>query len=83
MELLDERHRNILEFNSLGRELPSTVFNKSGTFETPFIEGFEGIIINAPNFIPMGSRITSGQAKGICIRIGNQTVQGIFWYYMQ
>lgn len=71
MELLDERHRDILEFKSLGRELPSSVFRKKGCFATPYLEGFEGIIINAPNFIPMGSRITGGQAKGICLRIGN------------
>jgi hypothetical protein len=35
MELLDEKHRDILEFKSLGRELPRTVFQKKGCFETP------------------------------------------------
>ena len=74
MELLDEKHRDILEFKSLGRELPSSVFQKKGSFCTDWREGFEGLIINAPNFLPMGSRIISGEAKGICIRIGNQTI---------
>jgi len=29
------------------------------------------LILNAPNFVPMGARLYSGFGKGICIRIGN------------
>lgn len=34
-------------------------------------------ILDSPNFVAMGSRLLSGQAKGICIKIGNDTIKAL------
>lgn len=78
---MDKETMETLEFNRLGAELPSSSMKKKGMFgkykETK--PGFHSNIMNAHNFVPMGSRITSGKGRGICIRTGNQTLQGVFF----
>jgi len=37
----------------------------------------DSFILNSNNFIAMGSRLLSGQGKGIVIKIGNQTIKGL------
>jgi hypothetical protein len=46
---------------------------KSGCME-PLENASEMIILDAPNFVPMGARLLKGFGKGICIRIGNETI---------
>ena len=35
------------------------------------------MILDAPNFVPMGAKLVSGNGKGICIRIGNNTIKAL------
>ena len=34
-------------------------------------------VLDAPNFVPMGARLISGYGKGICVKIGNQTIKAL------
>lgn len=66
--------------------VPETAVKKkvvySGAAETldeiePPVDGATDFILDSTNFVPMGSRLMSGQGRGICIRIGNNTVKGL------
>ena len=34
-------------------------------------------ILEAANFVPMGVRLVSGFGKGICVRIGNESIKAL------
>ena len=84
LEIMDQEHQEMFEFRTLGEELPPGACLKRGGF-APYESSrriqrdcFKNLILNSPNFLPMGVRILQGEAKGLCVKIGNQTVQGQF-----
>ena len=88
LEIMDKEHQEMFEFRSLGEELPPGACTKRGGFglldKSSKIkkDSFKSLILNSPNFLPMGVRIIKGEGKGICIKLGNQNTYGLFNYPM-
>jgi len=65
LEIMDGAHRDMLSFGSLGEELPDGATIKRGSDLKP--DDKYCLIIDSPRYVPMGVRVLSGQARGICI----------------
>lgn len=79
VESFDPGNKHLAEFRC--GQIPESAYKKS---IPPFVPGepenledFPQFILDSPNFVPMGSRLFSGQGQGICIRIGNDTVKAL------
>ena len=77
LEIMDKPHLDMFEYRTLGEELPPGACIKRGGFgllgKSAKIKKneFKNLILNSPNFVPMGVQILQGEAKGICIKLGN------------
>lgn len=76
LESFDASNKHLAYLRKSGSTLPPTATVKVGSMEAPASEQ-DLCILDAPNFVPMGTRLLSGSGKGICIRIGNDTIQAL------
>ena len=71
LDSFDHQNRHFTQLR-LGTILPSATNKSLNEFSEP-----PEFILDAPNFVPMGARLISGSGKGICIRIGNETIKAL------
>jgi len=63
--------------------IPETATKKAATYQPNYtpspedLEAIPGLILDSPSFVPMGAKLYSGSGYGICVRIGNDTIQGL------
>ena len=79
VDTFDPSNKHLGEFRQ--GTVPESAYKKS---VKPFVAGepenleeLPDFILDSPNFVPMGSRLFSGQGQGICIRIGNETIKAL------
>ena len=65
LEIMDAPHREMLSYNNMGRELPESATSKRGSDLKP--DEQKHLIIDSERYVPMGVRVISGTALGICI----------------
>lgn len=86
LDTFDSKSKHLYEFRTPNHAMPESASRKFVAYTLPedeFKEPHPNFILDSPNFVPMGARLFTGHGKGICVKIGNNTIKALLrWMYL-